>query len=120
MVRNSRSALESDTYGHNVISQTSGPLQSYVLQVSPLPLLYSVCREKKSVHSLQRKPVLWPQLLQLCQHTVRYGWNTFGHQAVHHSLHKLNLVLNREIDKVGIHQNTVRGTKVGVMGKEKT
>lgn len=77
-------------------------------------------RKKKSIYSLQRKPVLWPQLLQFCQHTVRYGWNTFGHQAVHHSLHKLNLVLNREIDKVGIHQNTVRRTKVGVMGKEKT
>lgn len=84
------------------------------------PLPPSIFCISKKVHPLQRKPVLWPQLFQLCQHTIRYGWDTFGHQAVHHPLHKLNLVLDREIDKVGIHQNTVRRTKIGVVRKEKT
>lgn len=49
-VRNSRSGLGgAGTYGHNVISQTSGPLQSYDSQVSPSPPLYSAF-QKKSTH----------------------------------------------------------------------
>lgn len=43
---------------------------------------------------------------------------TFRHQAVHHPLNKLNLVLNGEIDEIRVDENPERGTEVRVVGKK--
>lgn len=43
---------------------------------------------------------------------------TLRHQAVHHPLHELDLVLDGKVDEVGVHQDSVRWAEVGVVRKE--
>lgn len=45
---------------------------------------------------------------------------TFGHQAVHHPLDQLYLVLNGEIDEIRIDQNAVWGAEVRVVRQEES
>lgn len=91
----------------------------------------------------QGESVLWTKFLQLGQDAVgdrrdtliistlghhvsvepggstrKAETRTFRHQTVHHALHELDLVLNRKVDKVGIDQDTERGSEVGVVRQE--
>lgn len=65
--------------------------------------------------SLQRQPILGPQLFQLCNHAIRHARDTLGHEAVHHSLHELNLVLDGEIDEIRVDEDAVGRTEGGVV-----
>lgn len=76
-VRNSRSGLGgAGTYGHNVISQTSGPLQSYDSQVSPPPPFY-ILHVKKSPPTSTQACTLAPTFPTLPTHNplwLGYIW----------------------------------------------
>lgn len=45
---------------------------------------------------------------------------TLCHQAVHHALDELDLVLDAEVDKVGVDKHAVRGAEVCVVREEET
>lgn len=44
---------------------------------------------------------------------------TLRHQTIHHTLYKLNLVLDRKVDEIRIDQYTIRRSEVGIVGEEK-
>jgi hypothetical protein len=52
--------------------------------------------------------------------SIWYRQLTLRHQAVHHPLDELDLVLDGKVDKVGIHQDAVRWAEVGIVRKEET
>ena len=78
------------------------------------------------------------ELLQLRHHAVRDAWNalgashhetckregprgsllTFGVQAVHHPANELQLILQAEVDEVGIDENAVGGHERSVVREE--
>ena len=68
--------------------------------------------------SLQRQPILGAQLFELGQDAIRHGRNAFRHQAIHHSLDELDLVLYGKVDKVGVDQDAVGRAEGGVVGEE--
>lgn len=49
---------------------------------------------------------------------VEIEWGTLGIEAVHHGLDHVELVLNREVDKVGVDDDLVRRTQRLVVPEE--
>ena len=50
----------------------------------------------------QRHAVFGAKLLQLGNHAVRDARDALGKQAVHHGFVQVQLVLDREVDEVGV------------------
>lgn len=50
----------------------------------------------------ERNPIPRPQLLQLRHDTVSNDRRRLGVQTVHHGLNKLQLLLDAEVDEIGI------------------
>ena len=48
-------------------------------------------------------PIFGPQLLQLGHDAVCDVGNTLGVETIHHALDDVHLVLDREIDEIGVH-----------------
>jgi hypothetical protein len=52
-----------------------------------------------------------PQLFQFCHDTVGDGWDALGEQTVHAGLENVQLVLDAEVDEVGVDQDLIRGAE---------
>ena len=59
---------------------------------------------------LERHPVLLPELLELGHHAVRHARLALGVEAVHHPADEVDLVLDREVDKVGVNEHLTEDT----------
>ena len=62
--------------------------------------------------------MLGAQLLQLRHHTVGDVRDALGVEGVHHVLDNVHLVLDGEVDEVGVDQNVERRPKLGVVLEE--
>lgn len=58
------------------------------------------------------------KLLQLSNHAIRHVGNTFRQQTIHHALHDIQLVLDGEVDKVGIDNHAEWRTERSVVFEE--
>ena len=67
----------------------------------------------------KRDAVLLPELLELCHDAVGDVRDALCIEAVHHAAHQIDLVLDAEVDEVGVHQNAVRRAQRGVVLEEK-
>lgn len=74
--------------------------------------------EPRVLDNLERHPVLGPQLLQLAHDAVRDVGDALGVEAVHHALDHVHLVLDREVDEVGVDEDVIGRTQLGVVGEE--
>ena len=64
---------------------------------------------------LECKFVFAPQLFELRHDAVRDAWDTLGKKTIHHTLVDFQLILDAEIDKVGIYQHIVRWTQLFIV-----
>ena len=62
--------------------------------------------------------MLGAQLLQLRHHAVGDVGDALGVEGVHHILDNVHLVLDGEVDEVGVDQNVERRPKLGVVLEE--
>ena len=62
--------------------------------------------------------MLGAQLLQLRHHAVGDVRDALGVEGVHHVLDNVHLVLDGEVDEVGVDQNVERRPKLGVVLEE--
>ena len=62
--------------------------------------------------------MLGAQLLQLRHHAVGDIRDALGVEGVHHVLDDVHLVLDGEVDEVGVDQDVERGPKLGVILEE--
>lgn len=74
--------------------------------------------EPRILRHPQRNPVFLSEFFQLCHHAIGDVRDTLRVQAVHHPLHQVNLILDGEVDEVGVHENVVRWTERGVVLEE--
>jgi hypothetical protein len=77
------------------------------------PCAYKAVFQPGILHNPQGYPVLAAQLLQLSHDTVGDVGDTLGVEAVHHTLDYVHLVLNGEVDKIGIHYSRGREALAG-------
>ena len=66
----------------------------------------------------QGDPVLGAELLQLRHHAIGDVRDTLGVEGVHHVLDNVHLVLDREVDEVGIDENVEGRAELGVVLEE--
>jgi len=59
-----------------------------------------------------------PQLFDFRHDAVGNVWNAFGVETVHHRLPNVQLVLNRKVDKIRVHQNVEGWTQIGVVSEK--
>ena len=64
--------------------------------------------------------MLGAQLLQLRHHAVGDVRDALGVEGVHHVLDNVHLVLDGEVDEVGVDQDVERGPKLGVILEEES
>lgn len=93
------------------------PLQQAVIRVVAR-VRAGQALEAGILREAQRETVLGAQLLQLSHHAVSDTGYALGEQAVHHGLVYFELVLDTEVDKVGIHEDVVRRAELCVVLKE--
>lgn len=105
------------------VSPVRGPAR-LTIAVEPL--------ESWVLGNLEREPVLWSQLFQLGENAIsdgRYAWRvsagkhsrlTLCHQAVHHPLHQLDLVLDGKVDEIGIDEDAVRRPEIRVVREKES
>ena len=70
------------------------------------------------LHDPQGDPVLGAELLQLSHHAVGDVRDTLGVERVHHVLDYVHLVLDREVDEVGIDEYVEGRAELGVVLEE--
>jgi hypothetical protein len=116
------------TYDHSVVAQIEDLLLFYTTSIKP--------QDSRAVNSPESESIFRSKFFQLCQDTISYRRYTYlvsldlpfnvtrvptlSHQAVHHALYKLDLVLNRKIDEIGIDQYTIWGSEIGVVRQEES
>ena len=62
--------------------------------------------------------MLGSQFLKLRHDTIRDVRDALCIEGVHHVLDDVHLVLDGEVDKVGVHQDVERGSQLGVVLEE--
>ena len=62
--------------------------------------------------------MLGPQFLKLRHDTIRDVRDAFCIEGVHHVLDDVHLVLDGEVDEVGVNQDVERGSKLSVVLEE--
>ena len=62
--------------------------------------------------------MLRAQLFQLCHDAVGNVGDALGIEGVHHVLDDVHLVLDREVDEVGVDEYVKRGSQLSVVLEE--
>lgn len=92
---------------HDIALTRCDTLDDAVIRICPL-----VCAgelfEPRVPRDLEGDAELGPQLLELREDALGDHGYALGVEAVHHPLDNVDLVLDREVEKVGIHKHSVR------------
>jgi len=67
----------------------------------------------------QGNPVSVAQLLKLSHNAVRNTRDTLGVEAVHHAADEVELVLQAEVDEIGVDENAIGRYQGGIVCEEK-
>jgi len=103
--------------GHDVALVLTHPFHQAVVRIGAL-VQAGQSLESGIGDDAQGQFVLVAQLLQLGAHAVGYVGYALGVQAVHHSLHNVQLVLDAEVDEVRVQDDVIRRTQLGVVLEE--
>ena len=76
--------------------------------------------ETRVLHQLEGESVLDSHLLELGNHALSHTRDALSKQAVHHALEDVQLVLNGEVNEVGIDQDVIGRPQLHVVLKVKT
>lgn len=63
--------------------------------------------------------ILGAELLELRHDRIQDTRGALRKEAVHHALHNVQLVLNREVDEIRVDDDLVRGTELFIVSEEK-
>lgn len=74
--------------------------------------------ESRVFCQLERKTIAMSHFLELCNDAIRNARNRFCKQTLHQRLEHVHFVLYAEVYEVGIDENVIRRTELGVMLEE--
>ncbi len=95
------------TRTHNIHSVLLHSLNDTVVSIGAFVVAFESF-EPGILGDLERDSVLDSELFELSDHTVSYVGYTLAQETVHGGLEDIELVLDGEVDKVGIEQDPVR------------
>lgn len=105
------------TCGHDVATMLLASLNQAVICVCTAVTTWNTLKPRVFRQS-QRQSVFLAQLFQLRHDAISDTRNALRQQTIHHRLVNLQLVLDREVDKVGIYENMVRRSQLSVVLEE--
>lgn len=88
-----------------------------IIRVRPLMVARNPLKPRIA-RNPQSDSIPWPKFLQLGHHAVGDDRRGFGVQAVHHRLDQLELLLDAEVDEVGVDEDGVGGAERFVVLEE--